>query len=149
MVRHAYRIGGLQDGFRTMRRECRFLAVIGAVALSVATAASVFAQDVPLLRSVSPGEWQLHEIGESAPNRMICVRSADQLVQLQHGAAECERLAGSQDGKRAVVSYRCPAHGHGRTVITEESDALLRIQTQGIADGAPFNVDYEARRIGK
>ena len=38
--------------------------------------------------------------------------------------------------------------GYGRTSIRLETDRLVQIRTQGIADGLPFEYSAEARRVG-
>ncbi|MDQ2878001.1 MAG: hypothetical protein M3R41_02840, partial [Pseudomonadota bacterium] len=69
-------------------------------------------------------------------------------LQLGHPGAACHHLVLADDPAAATVHYDCPGHGHGRTVLSVETPRLLRVQTQGIAGGAPFDLDYEGRRIG-
>ena len=48
----------------------------------------------------------------------------------------------------ATIHYTCPGSGHGRTTILVETPRLFHLQSQGIAGGAPFDFDYEVRRVG-
>ena len=47
-----------------------------------------------------------------------------------------------------TVQYSCPGDGYGRTNIRRESGSLVQIESQGIADGRPFQFTAEARRTG-
>ena len=42
------------------------------------------------------------------------------------------------------MHYTCPGAGHGRTSIRSETNRLVQIDTQGIADGKPFSQAIEA-----
>ena len=100
------------------------------------------------LSTVQPGQWQLHEIGSRTPGTARCVVDPKTLLQIRHQGAVCSRIQLSAGPNRASVRYSCPGAGYGQTIITVESPRLLRIQTQGIAEGQPFQLDYEARRTG-
>lgn len=106
------------------------------------------AAPVVTLARLSPGMWQVHEIGTKAPPRGVCITRAEQLLQLRHPRQACERAVIAASAGAATVDYTCPGTGHGRTVLTVENPLLVRIQTQGIADGQPFDLDLEARRSG-
>lgn len=125
------------------------LAVAGLIA--VAGIAAAQGPRPALLDKVLPGSWTLHEIGSGtrAGDRAICVRDPGLLFQVHHGDVPCARLIVTEGPRAATVQYTCTGKGHGRTTITVENPDLLRIQTQGLARGAPFEVDYEARRTGR
>jgi hypothetical protein len=109
---------------------------VGAAALPVA------------LTGVAAGRWQLHEIGRPETTRSVCVANTGQLMQLRHGARRCTQTVLSQTPRSATVHYICPGAGHGQTILTAESPKVIRLQTQGIAEGQPFDLDVEARRLG-
>jgi hypothetical protein len=69
-------------------------------------------------------------------------------MQLQHGATACSRLVIGNEKASATVHYSCPGAGWGRTTLRVETPRLARIDTQGIANNAPFAFSAEARRIG-
>lgn len=100
------------------------------------------------LAQVTPGEWQVHEIGSTAAPVAACVRDVARLVQWRHGGQKCAHVPAATDGRRATVYYDCGRGGQGQTVLTIENPALVRIQTQGMAAGQPFDLDLEARRVG-
>jgi hypothetical protein len=47
-----------------------------------------------------------------------------------------------------TVQYTCRGRGYGRTTIRRENAQLVQIDTQGIAEGLPFEFSAEARRVG-
>ncbi|MBN8849197.1 MULTISPECIES: hypothetical protein [unclassified Sphingomonas] len=130
----------------------RFALLRPAALLLAAVAAGAVAQEVRMiaLGGVEPGAWSLHEIGNSAAApRAICVHDPRLLLQLVHGPAQCAQYVIEDQPNRVTVQYRCPGQGYGRTTIRVEDRNLIRVQTQGLMKGAPFDFDYEGRRTGK
>jgi hypothetical protein len=87
--------------------------------------------------------------GSTEPERDICVGDPRLLVQLRHGGAACSRFVVADEPKVATVSYTCPGNGSGRTSLRLSEAGLLRIDSQGIADKAPFAFVAEVRRSGE
>jgi hypothetical protein len=112
------------------------------------TAAPARAPQLAVLTRIETGQWQLREAGSTAPARSLCVSDPAILLQVGHIGAQCSRFVIADAADSATVHYTCPGAGHGRTALTLETPRLLHLQTQGIAGGAPFDMDYEARRIG-
>lgn len=127
-------------------RRFRYLIFAGLIAASGGALAQ--ADKLPALGQLLPGSWTLHEIGSRAADRTVCVRDPALLLQLHHGGASCARFVVSSEPRGATVHYTCPGQGHGRTTLKVENQKLVRIQTQGLANGSPFDVDYEARYGG-
>lgn len=124
------------------------LGLLGFVAIgSVAFAAPAQAPRDPLA-PVEGGRWKLHEIGTTVGDTSVCVADPKLLLQIRHGARSCSRTEIDRTDKRLGVRYSCSGAGYGQTTVTVETKELLRIQTQGIVGGAPFQHDYEARRVG-
>lgn len=48
-----------------------------------------------------------------------------------------------------TASYTCSGGSWGRSVLTVRDAASIKLETQGVADGAPFAVDYEAKLVGR
>jgi hypothetical protein len=128
-----------------MRRIHR-LAFAGLLLFSAA--ASGQGPRLAVLDAILPGAWQLHEIGAPPGGRAICVRDPGLLLQVQHGSVQCARFVLEDGARSATIHYTCPGQGNGRTSISVENGGLLRLKTQGIAGGAPFDYDYEVRRVG-
>lgn len=98
------------------------------------------------LKGLERGQWQLREA--SGTSRSICLGDPVSLFQQRHRGAECDRLVLENGPNRATVSYTCPGAGRGRTTITVETPRLVRIQSQGLEEGAPFDLDIEGRKTG-
>lgn len=114
---------------------------------SVAFAAPAQAPRDPMAQ-VQPGRWKLHEIGTRAGDTSLCVADPKLLLQIRHGGRSCTSHEIDRTDRRLGVRYSCNGAGYGQTTVTVETKDLLRIQTQGIAAGSPFQHDYEARRVG-
>lgn len=97
---------------------------------------------------IAPGQWELRDLDNSAAARSMCVADAEALVQLQHAGRQCTRFVVDDSPTSATVHYTCPGAGHGRTIIRVENARSFRLDTLGIASGAPFEFRYEARRTG-
>lgn len=106
---------------------------------------------VTALRQLEKGQWELRERGTGRtepPRQRICVGDPAQLLRAGRGNAECDQFVVSDSAHRAVVTYQCKGKGSGRTDLRVETPRLVQIQSQGVSDGAPFDVQLEARRTG-
>lgn len=122
---------------------------LGAFMILAAPAATQRPARLSALARLEPGLWQLRDLDHgNAVLQNICLGNPDRLIQLRHRDAPCSRLVIANDSKGATVHYTCPAGGYGRTSVTVETPRLARIDTQGIADNAPFAFRAQARRVG-
>ncbi|WP_254913931.1 hypothetical protein [Sphingobium sp. Z007] len=117
----------------------------GADAATVPPAPAVKPQ---ALRALETGQWELRGRGEGAEVRKLCVSDLRQLLQVQHGKALCRSFTISDSADAVSVTYDCAAAGNGRTDLRVETNKLVQIRSQGIAQGAPFAFDTEGRRVG-
>lgn len=120
-------------------------AVAGAAAMLLALTG---ATQPSILAKTSGGLWELS--GGSAASRSArqCIADPALLAQIEHRAASCTRVVIRDRPTSAEVHYTCPGGGFGRTTITMLTPRSFRVQTQGIARGAPFNYVVQARRVG-
>lgn len=102
-----------------------------------------------MLDQLQDGRWELRfrDAGEAV--EQICLRDGRSLIQLRHPAANCRRLVVEDEAAVITVQYTCTGKGYGRTRIRRETGSLVQIQTQGIADGLPFDISIEGRRVGE
>lgn len=100
-----------------------------------------------MLRDLSKGEWTV-KYRDGSPERKVCVRSGEELIQLQHDGSECNRFVVEDGAAKVTVQYTCPGNGYGRTNIRKETGALVQIESQGIASGLHFRFAAEARKTG-
>ncbi len=100
-----------------------------------------------MLDQLEGGRWELRERTASQPERR-CVPSGRQLIQLRHPGAQCGTYVVEDGPGQVVVQYICQGHGYGRTRVRRETNRLVQIDSQGVADGLPFEFSVEARRTG-
>lgn len=103
---------------------------------------------IAALDAIEPGQWQLRSPGQQGATRSMCIVDPAVLIQLQHAGATCQRFVVDNQPQSATIHYTCPGAGYGRTTIKVETSRLFQLDSQGIADNAPFAMSYEARRTG-
>jgi hypothetical protein len=55
----------------------------------------------------------------------------------------------NQTRTEMTVQYTCKGSGFGRTQLRRETAQLVQIETQGVADGLPFDFSAEGRWAGE
>ena len=121
--------------------------MIAAVAAG-ATAVPAQAPSLAMLDRLEKGSWQLRERGSDKVMQTLCVGDARRMIQVYHPRSGCSRYVIEDTPNSVTVHYTCPGAGHGRTTIRAETNRLVQIDTQGIAEGRPFSQAIEGRRIG-
>jgi len=100
-----------------------------------------------VLGQLSPGRWELRPRDGGAVQK-LCLGERRNAIQLLHRDLACDWLV-LEDGRASLtVQYTCRGRGYGRTHIRRETPQLIQLETQGIADGVPFEVSAEGRRVG-
>lgn len=117
------------------------------VALGLAAPALAAGAALAMLDGLSSGSWELRDRSGKVIQR-VCAASGRQLVQLRHPGPACESYVVEDKPNLVAVQYSCRGRGHGRTQIRRETDRLVQIESQGIADGVPFEILAEGRRTG-
>lgn len=100
-----------------------------------------------MLDQLQDGRWELRVRGDGSVQQ-LCIGDRRRLVQLRHADLACERLIVEDTAQSVIVQYTCRGHGYGRTHIRRETGQLIQVETQGVADGLPFDYAAEGRRIG-
>ena len=135
-----------------MTRSQRSAALVAGlvVAAAAGAAAPVLATRQPLamLDELEDGRWELRIRDPAGAIERICLRDGRRLIQLRHPVDNCERLIVNDTPTDVTVQYTCRGRGYGRTHIRRESNRLVQIDSQGIAEGLPFAFAAEARRTG-
>jgi hypothetical protein len=116
--------------------------------VGLATVAPAGAPTLAAVARIEPGQWQLKALGSSATPNTVCIGDADMLIQYGHSNAQCQRFIIANEANVATVHYTCPGTGHGQTSVKVLTPRNFSLETQGIINGAPFEEQYEARRIG-
>ena len=120
-------------------------AAAGAI-LFFGLAAAPMQRDAAALGRIEHGKWQLKQPDGTA--RTQCMAAASAWVQIRHPGLQCQQVVISGQGDKVTMGYNCPGHGNGQTTISVETPRLVRVETSGVVDGAPFQDEYEARKIG-
>jgi hypothetical protein len=114
--------------------------VAGAMALAAAGQPSVLA-------AVQPGLWEIRGApGARGPLRQ-CVTDIASLARFEHRANKCSMKVLKDGGGSIEIDYNCPGVGFGQGQIDVLTPRSLRISTQGISNGLPFNYVLQARRV--
>jgi len=121
--------------------------VAGVLLTSALPIAAAQTDSLAMLSGLTKGEWTINYRGDT-PDRKICVKSGDELIQLMHTQNNCSRYVVEDGASTVTVQYTCPGDGYGRTNVRRETAALVQIESQGIASGLPFQFAAEARRTG-
>jgi len=100
------------------------------------------------LDGASGGMWQVARSAKAAPEQALCIADPVVLGQWEHRGGQCSREILSDQGSKAVITYSCAGGGFGRSELTLLTPRTLRIATQGISAGGPFNYVLHARRVG-
>lgn len=104
-------------------------------------------QGLAMLARLTKGEWTIKH-RDGTPDRKICVRSGQELIQLRHAERGCSQFVIEDAEAKVAVQYTCPSNGFGRTSIRKETAGLVQLESQGIEGGLPFQFSAEARQTG-
>jgi hypothetical protein len=95
-----------------------------------------------------PGMWEFTGVqGSHVPTRE-CVADLAVLARFEHRASSCKVTLIKDDASATVADYSCAGGGFGHSEIQVVTPRSLRISTQGISGGLPFNYVLQARRVG-
>jgi hypothetical protein len=133
---------------RTLGKKLpRLIAAVFIAGFAAAAGAQGGGPSLAMLDRLDAGRWEIRLREPGNPSERVCVANGRRLIQLRHPDA-CERFV-IQDGPNdVVVQYTCRGKGYGRTHIRRETGRLVQIDSQGIAEGLPFEFSAEARRVG-
>ncbi|HNJ48327.1 MAG TPA: hypothetical protein PK479_07845 [Novosphingobium sp.] len=136
-------------GFDLVGKKIIRLAVMAAGAMvALVVPASAQGPSLTMLSSLAPGRWELRIREAGAVPERICLPDSRRLIQLRHPQGACEQFVVQNSASEITVQYTCRGRGYGRTHIRRETDRLVQIDSQGIADGLPFEFSAEGRRVG-
>lgn len=123
------------------------LLAVALIGMPVVIPVTAQAPALQMLDRLDRGEWTVR-FRSGGEQKKVCLRSGRELIQLRHNGANCSRYVVEDSAGQVTVQYSCPGNGYGRTNIRRESGVLAQIESQGIADGKPFQFTAEARRTG-
>jgi hypothetical protein len=99
------------------------------------------------LAETQPGLWEISGApGARAPLRQ-CVGDVAALARFEHRSSNCTAKVLKDGGSSTLIEYSCGGAGFGHSEIDVITPRSLRISTQGISGGLPFNYVLQARRV--
>lgn len=101
-----------------------------------------------MLDQLQPGQWEVRDRDVSGGRRRLCIENGRRLIQIRHMRESCRSFTVQDTADAVTVHYTCPGNGYGQTSVRYENAQLVQLETQGIAQGLPFNVRAEVRRVG-
>jgi hypothetical protein len=114
----------------------------------VASALALIAAAQPsALAQTQPGLWEISGAPEAKAPIRQCVANVAMLARFEHRSNVCTARVLKDEGSSVAIEYSCGAAGFGHSEIDVITPRSLRISTQGISDGLPFNYVLQARRI--
>lgn len=122
-----------------------------ALAIGLASAAVFLVGSGQRPRALAPtsgGLWEISGIPGSARAVRQCVADTVALARIEHRGQICTQVMIEDQDATTVIHYTCPRGGFGRSEMTVITPRSLRVATQGISDGLPFNFVAQARRVG-
>jgi len=121
--------------------------LIAAIAGFSGALALMAAQQPPTFAQAQPGIWEISGApGIKAPIRQ-CIADIGALVRFEHRAKNCHAKVLRNFGSFTSFEYNCGSAGFGHSEIEALTPRSLKISTQGISDGLPFNYVLQAHRI--
>ena len=124
----------------------RKLAAAGVAGAALLLALSAASRPASLMR-VEGGLYEIDRIGKGDRPR-LCIADPMIFASYEHRARACTRVIISDGPNGAVIHYTCTGGGFGQSTVKALTPRSLRVDTQGIADGAPFQYVFQARRVG-
>lgn len=122
------------------------IAAVGAFALGGPVSGQGTA--LAMLDQLDAGRWELRMRQAGSPIERLCIPNGRRFIQLRHPGGECQRFIVQDGPSEVTVQYTCRGRGYGRTHIRRETARLIQLDSQGIAEGLPFDFSAEARRVG-
>ena len=105
------------------------------------------AQPLSGLAQAQPGLWAISGVpGAAAPVRQ-CFADVALLARFEHRTKSCSAKVLRDASSSTQIDYSCGPAGFGHSEVAVLTPRSLRISTQGISDGLPFNYVLQAHRI--
>lgn len=137
--------------FRSLARQLHGRLIGGAVvALAVFSCPPLIAErpSLAMLDQLQPGQWEVRDRDLAGGRTRLCIENGRRLIQIRHMREACRTFTVQDTAEAVTVHYACPGNGYGQTSVRFESAQLVQLETQGVAQGLPFNMRAEVRRIG-
>jgi len=116
-------------------------------AIGTAVMALVAAAPPASLNQVQPGLWEIQGVPGVTGVARQCVADVSILTRFEHRTKNCTEKQLKAAGSESDFDYTCGSAGFGHSEVTVITPRSLKISTQGISGGLPFNYVLQARRV--
>lgn len=99
------------------------------------------------LADVEPGWWEVSRSATGRDPRRLCLRDMAELAEAGVPGERCRRTIVTDRPDLLVLSLSCTRGDFARSQISVVTPRSVKLETQGIHHGAPFNFALYARRI--
>ncbi len=100
------------------------------------------------LVGVQPGLWEVSRSAVGHGAKRICLADMLALASAGHPGERCARRVLSDQPGKLVLYLACPSDEFARSRISVLTPRSLKVESQGVHRGAPFELTLHARRIG-
>lgn len=100
------------------------------------------------IAAAQPGVWRVSRDASGNASEQVCLADPAFLAQWEGRASTCTRTPIVEDANQVTFDFKCGNGAFGRSKMTLLTPRSLRIETQGISGGAPFEYQLFARRTG-
>lgn len=100
------------------------------------------------LAGVKPGLWEVSRTARGDRAARVCLKEVAQLATYAHDPARCSRTVLRDRPGMVVMELSCGAD-FGRSTLSVTTPRSLKLATQGIRRGEPYDRTYYARRVGE
>ncbi|WP_309611661.1 DUF3617 family protein [Sphingomonas sp.] len=127
-----------------------FRVVMAAVAAggTLALIGAVRAVEPGGIAAAQPGLWDVSRSATGAKPVRVCLADPAWLAQWEDRGAACKRELLTEQANVVTFDYRCTGGAFGRAEMTLLTPRSLKVHTQGISGGLPFDETLYARRAG-
>ena len=126
----------------------RRFALISTACAGLAAASAAAAPPPRALAGVAPGLWEVSRTAAGTGARRMCVSNVLELGSYALSGRQCDRTILRRDSGGVLLDISCAGGDFARSTIEVTTPRSLRIQTQGIRAGEPFDMRLYARRSG-
>lgn len=99
------------------------------------------------IASAWPGEWEISRSATGTNPQRVCLADPAFLARWEHRRSSCSVSKLTERANLETFDYHCSRGGFGRSDVTLLTPRSLRIRTQGILDGLPFDETLHARWV--
>ena len=140
----------MRQPIRSLWLKLRRLLVGAAIAVAAFPGPATTAERpaLAMLDQLQPGQWEVRDRDLTRNRSRLCLENGRRLIQIRHMRETCRSFTVQDAAATVTVHYTCPGNGYGQTTVRYENAQLVQLETQGIAQGLPFNVRAEVRRVG-